>query len=78
MADKGEWKLYDYEYESKKLENKIERTLIEVDKIRIQKREIENSLGQLDLNISDKLNNMDLIRDKINWCKGKIKELKDE
>jgi len=75
--DKGEWKLYDFEYEKRKTLNKIEKNSIEIEKLRLKKREIEVGIAEIDLQISEKLNKMDTLRQTIQWCEEKINELEE-
>ncbi len=73
MPDKGEWDLPTYKIEKKKLENKKEHLLIELEKAKLTKREVELTLSEYDTKIQELNYQIEQIEKQISWCMSRIK-----
>lgn len=77
MGDKGQWDLPTHKIEKMKLENKLEREIIEIDKAKLGKREIELKIAEQETRIKDFENRAEETKKCIAWSTKKIKELED-
>ncbi|MHA1329931.1 MAG: hypothetical protein ACTSR2_02530 [Candidatus Hodarchaeales archaeon] len=75
MTDLGEWNKETYNIQYKKKLNEIEKERLNLQKIIIKKKEIENEIEKCDIQIKEKENFINLLKRESNWLEEKNRKI---